>query len=104
MQVATADRLHLCPKSAFVLFILALFVIPRSIFIAGPYRTQYAVTAILKKQVLSVSRMEVFAGLAHCFYVDVRMVLELTVLTNSTVMIFQTLCCYLNWHLKHIFT
>lgn len=54
MQVAAADKLHLCPKSAFVLFILALFVKPHSIFIAGPYRTQYVVvTAILKTQVLS---------------------------------------------------
>lgn len=72
MQIAAAGRLHLCPKSSFVLFILALFVIPWSIFIAGPYRTQYVVVmAILKMQVLSrvlsVFMMEVFAGLAHCF-------------------------------------
>lgn len=54
MQVAAAaGRLHLCPKSSFVLFILALFVIPYSIFIAGPYRTQYDVIIVLKTQVLS---------------------------------------------------
>jgi len=53
VQVAVG-RLHLHPKSSFVLFILALFVIPYSISIAGPYRTQYVVvTAILKTQVLS---------------------------------------------------
>jgi len=54
VQVPAADRLHLCPKSTFVLFILALFFIPYSIFIAGPYRTQYVVVAAnLKTQVLS---------------------------------------------------
>jgi hypothetical protein len=71
VQVDATGRLHLCQKSSFVLFILALFVTRYSIFIAGPYRTHYVVTAILKTGVitcvLSVSMMEVFAGLAHCF-------------------------------------